>query len=110
MKQIQLSAAIFGVCAFLSPVQAQPPSADEPTLQVVYSDLDLSRPADQARLKQRIAAAARSICPARERFGRERVLTNDQCFAAAMKASMKRMEIAIAAAKSSKSLASAGRR
>jgi len=110
MKQVTLITSLVGACVFVQPLQAEPAPTAEPTLQVAYSDLDLRLPADQVRLKERLAAAARKVCPARDRGGRERILTDDPCFAAAMNVSMRRMEVAIAQAKETNAIASADRR
>lgn len=59
MSKILLALAALAAGAAL-PAYAAPPAAT--TRLVAYGDLDLSSPAGQARLEQRIATAVREVC------------------------------------------------
>jgi UrcA family protein len=65
MKRILISALIAGlVCAAEAALFAAATSAAEPTqsITVRYTDLNLERPHDVARLYDRIRGAAQSVC------------------------------------------------
>ena len=60
-KPLVLSAAL-ALCALQAPAQAAAPNDDTPAKAVSYSDLNLKKNADVARLFGRIKLAATSVC------------------------------------------------
>ncbi|HEV2818387.1 MAG TPA: UrcA family protein [Allosphingosinicella sp.] len=59
MIRTALSAALFAAAIAAAPASAFAPPSSQP---VSYAGLDLSRPADAARLRRRIAAALENVC------------------------------------------------
>jgi len=55
-----LAAAALAASALSAPAAAA--SADDDSIVVSYAGLDLSNPADAARLERRLKAAARAVC------------------------------------------------
>lgn len=64
MSRLLLTTCVMAVAAFSSPVLAQSGNhtANEPSVRITVSDLDLSNPADAREYQRREAKAARSLC------------------------------------------------
>ena len=76
--------ALFALAAASLAVSPALAAVDAPSTSVSYEDLDLSSKEGQKTLDRRIAAAARSVCPAPQRTG-TRISKPDRCYAEAVK-------------------------
>lgn len=88
----------------LSPISVMAGSL--PTRTVVYNDLDLTSTEGVARLERRIAAAARSLCPAEDPRNLNALMVIKKCRAAAIASAERQTKVALADARASKQLAS----
>jgi UrcA family protein len=64
MSRLLLTTCLLAVTAFASPALAQSNTrlANDPSVRIVVSDLDLSNPADAREYHRRAAKAARTLC------------------------------------------------
>ena len=97
MKKM-LTLAALAAALLVAPAYAQPASAQPASATIDYSDLDLSRPADVARLDRRIEIAARTACGPTSSADPEGMREVRRCRAQASEAASLQRSRAIAAA------------
>ncbi len=81
-------------------------AGDVPTRIVQYGDLDLTGPEGVTRLERRIAAAARSMCPADDLRNLNALMGTKKCRDAAIASAERQTKVAIADARASQQVAS----
>lgn len=83
-----------------------PPNDPAPTLEIRYTDLDLTRASDQVRLKHRLGWAASVLCAEVEGATPAPSLVNPTCYRASLQDALGQMKRAIAQAEHSTVVAS----
>lgn len=90
-----LTGAAIGIALIASPAMAG--KAHTQSLQIEYSDLNLNSVEGQARLEDRIDAAAKKVCKLNEQRTGTRLRSNErrECFAKAKKSARNQMAVTI---------------
>ena len=106
MKTLLLAAATIAVSFNMGPAKTAPANDPFPTFDVPYADLDLTKVADQLRLKHRLAGAASVLC--KEVDNAQPVAPVDPaCYRLTLQAAAQQMHRAIARANGGAVLAAA---